>query len=74
MADFRLRGSVTQLGASRFSIVVSAIRIDDAGVSECVHRLATSADAAEEVCRALIIEVGAALRAGGGRIVDVEVD
>ena len=74
MADFRLRGSVTRIGDARFSIVVSAIRTDDTGATESVHRLAASAEAAEEVQRALIIEVGAAIRAGGGRIVDVEVD
>ena len=74
MADFRLRGSVTRIGDSRFSIVVSATSTDDSGGTESVHRLATSADAAEEVRRALMIEVGAAIRAGGGRIVDVELD
>lgn len=72
MADFRIWGCIEHIASHRFFVIVTAIREDDPADAAPVTRTVGSREAAEQLRRELMIEKDAAVRAGGGRVIDAE--
>ncbi len=74
MPDFRIWARVEHIGPSEFFVVASAVRAHDFASADVLTRNAASRDAATAARDELMVEIGAAVRARGDRVVVEEED
>ncbi len=72
--DFRIWATIHQTAPSEFAVTVSAMPDDPNSLERprVILRIAATREIAEAIQRELSLKMGAALRAGGNRIVDLE--
>jgi hypothetical protein len=73
VADYHVWSTITYVPPGRYVVVASAVTVDEARAAQADVRqaFAETMEEAEGVRRALMIELGAAVRARGDRVVDV---